>query len=247
MRPLTITTGVRYLDENYAAEHIEVTPGGYVLIEVSDTGTGMPPEVLGRVFEPFFTTKELGKGTGLGLSMVFGFLKQSGGHINVYSELGHGTTFRLYLRPDETVAERSNGSATPVGQLKGAGECVLVVEDNARLRAVLVRQLDELGYQVSEAENAAEALSLLEGGSEVDLLLTDVVMPGKMDGCQLAREFIERRPGVKVLLTSGFPGARLTGVDGFGVTLRLLDKPYRKQDLARIVREVLAEPAPTGC
>ncbi len=243
---LTITTGVRYLDEEYAADHVEVAPGGYVLIEVSDSGTGMPPDVLARIFEPFFTTKEPGKGTGLGLSMVFGFMKQSGGHINVYSELGRGTTFRLYLRPDETVAEDATGPSVENGQLHGVGERILVVEDNALLRAVLLRQLDELGYQTIEAENAATALSLLDGDVPVDLLLTDIIMPGEIDGLRLAREFHTRRPSGKVLLTSGFPGTRLTDLDVLGANLRLLDKPYRKHDLARILREVLSEPAPAA-
>jgi signal transduction histidine kinase len=241
---LTITTGVRYLDADYAAEHVEVTPGGYVLIEVSDTGAGMPPDVLARVFEPFFTTKEPGKGTGLGLSMVFGFMKQSGGHINVYSEPGRGTTFRLYLRPDEALVEEAEAPATDAGRLNGTGERILVVEDNAKLRTVLVRQLDELGYAVSNAEDAAEALALLDTGAEIDLLLSDVIMPGKIDGCALAREFITRRPGGRVLLTSGFPGTRLAELDELGVNFRLLDKPYRRRDLARVLREVLAEPAP---
>jgi signal transduction histidine kinase len=241
---LMITTGTRYLDADYAAEHIEVTPGAYVLIEVSDTGVGMPPEVLARVFEPFFTTKEPGKGTGLGLSMVFGFLKQSGGHVNVYSEVGRGTTFRLYLRPAEAVAEDVAGFRIEDGQFSGAGERILVVEDNERLRLVLLRQLRELGYRAVEAENALAAREVIDTDAEIDLLLTDVIMPGKIDGCQLARAFAASRPGGKVLLTSGFPGARLAELDGFGAGLRLLDKPYRKQDLARALREVLAQPMP---
>jgi signal transduction histidine kinase len=241
---LTITTGVRYLDADYAADHAEVTPGGYVLIEVSDSGTGIEPDVLTRVFEPFFTTKEPGKGTGLGLSMIFGFMKQSGGHINVYSEFGRGTTFRLYLRPEEALAEESEAPAPDAARLNGDGERVLVVEDNAKLRTVLVRQLHELGYVTSEAGNAAGALTLLDAGAEVDLLLSDVVMPGKIDGYALAREFVGRRPGGRVLLTSGFPGTRLAELDELGVNFRLLDKPYRRQDLARVLREVLAEPAP---
>jgi CheY-like chemotaxis protein len=196
------------------------------------------------VFEPFFTTKEPGKGTGLGLSMVFGFMKQSGGHINVYSEPGRGTTFRLYLRSDEAPAEATAGPAPVEEQLKGAGEHVLVVEDNEKLRAVLLRQLVELGYHVVDAENALAARKLIDSGIEIDLLLTDIVMPGKVDGCQLAREFIAARPDGRVLLTSGFPGARLADLDEFGPALRLLDKPYRKQDLARTLREVLTEPAP---
>jgi signal transduction histidine kinase/ActR/RegA family two-component response regulator len=242
---LTITTGVRHLDEDYAAEHAEVSPGGYVMIEVCDTGSGMPPETLARVFEPFFTTKDPGKGTGLGLAMVFGFLKQSGGHINAYSELGHGTTFRLYLRPDETVIE----VAQPLGASqpdRGDGERILVVEDNPQLRRVLVRQLGELGYRVSETENADAALDALDGGADFDLLLTDVVMPGKLDGIALAHAFVERRPGGKVILTSGFPGTRFDS-EGFGNSLRLLGKPYRKRDLARLLRETLTEAtAPEG-
>jgi CheY-like chemotaxis protein len=239
---LTITTGVRYLDEDYAADHVEVTPGGYVLIEVSDTGSGMAPEVLARVFEPFFTTKELGKGTGLGLSMVFGFLKQSGGHINVYSELGRGTTFRLYLRPDDALTEEADASAPDAGQLVGAGERILVVEDNIKLRTVLVRQLVELGYCVIEAENPTEALALAESGSDIDLLLTDIVMPGKLDGLDLAREFIIRQPDVRILLTSGFPGDRVADFAEATGNLRLLAKPYRKQELALTLRETFAGP-----
>jgi CheY-like chemotaxis protein len=241
---LTVATGVRYLDEDYAADHVEVTPGAYVMIEVSDTGTGMAPETLARVFEPFFTTKDPGKGTGLGLSMVFGFLKQSGGHINVYSELGRGTIFRLYLRPAEALAEEVEPASVDATQLRGAGEHILVVEDNAKLRAVLVRQLGELGYRVSEAANAGTALELIDQEAVFDLLLSDVVMPGKLDGCGLAREFVARQSGGKVLLTSGFPGARLAEIGELTANLRLLDKPYRRQDLARALRETLAEPEP---
>jgi CheY-like chemotaxis protein len=175
--------------------------------------------------------------------MVFGFMKQSGGHINVYSEPGRGTTFRLYLRADEAAAEVMAAPAPVTERLRGMDERILVVEDNEKLRAVLLRQLAELGYRVVEAENALAARELLEGGAEVDLLLTDIVMPGKIDGCQLAREFIAARPGGRVLLTSGFPGTRVADLDDFGASLRLLDKPYRKQDLARTLREVLAEPA----
>jgi signal transduction histidine kinase len=243
---LTITTGVRYLDQDYAAEHAEVTPGAYVMIDVSDTGCGMAPETLAKVFEPFFTTKEPGRGTGLGLSMVFGFLKQSGGHINVYSELGKGTTFRLYLRPDASAADALEQPASGAEEPVGTGEHILVVEDNVKLRAVLVKQLADLRYRVCEASSADAALKLIDGGEAIDLLLTDIVMPGKLDGCALAREFVARRPGGRVLLTSGFPSSRLSEIEGLGASLRLLDKPYRKQDLARALRETLADAPPAA-
>jgi signal transduction histidine kinase/ActR/RegA family two-component response regulator len=243
---LTITSGVRFLDEDYADKHVEVTPGAYVMIEVSDTGTGIPPEILERIFEPFFTTKEPGKGTGLGLSMVFGFLKQSGGHINAYSEVGRGTTFRLYLKPAEAIADEDAERPRATEDFAGAGERILVVEDNAKLRSVLVRQLLDLGYRVTEAGEGDSALGVLDRGEPIDLLLTDVVMPGKIDGCALARAFIDRRPGGKVLLTSGFPSSRLSEIEGLGLDLRLLDKPYRKQDLARVLRETLASPPPAA-
>ncbi|MGA8401331.1 MAG: response regulator, partial [Stellaceae bacterium] len=145
---------------------------------------------------------------------------------------------------DEALVEDAEAAAADSGQLVGAGERILVVEDNVKLRAVLVRQLNELGYAVSAAENGAVALALLDGGDEIDLLLSDVVMPGKIDGYQLARAFVERRPGTRVLLISGFPGSRLAEIDELGIGFRLLDKPYRKRDLARVLREVLTGPAP---
>jgi PAS domain S-box-containing protein len=242
---LVFTTGRRELDEDYAAAHAEVTAGTYVMIEVSDTGHGMPPEVASRVFEPFYTTKGPGKGTGLGLSMVFGFLKQSGGHINVYSEPSRGTTFRLYLQPAEAATRVSEDAAASL-PLSGSGEMVLVVEDNAKLRHVLIRQLTELNYRIVEAENAQAALDLLDSGVKVDLLVSDIVMPGEIDGLGLAREFTVRNPGARVLLTSGFPGARLVDAAGLSADVRLLSKPYRKSDLARTLREVLDERVPVG-
>ena len=182
---LIVVTSNRYLDADYAAQHSEVVPGAYVVIEVSDTGSGMTQEVINRIFEPFFSTKGRDKGTGLGLSMVFGFIKQSGGHISVYSESGIGTTFRLFLpRMTEDVSTIEESSAVPL--VHGRGETVLVVEDNAALRRVVIRQLGELGYRVLDAENAAEGLQVMEEES-IDLLLTDVVMPGGTDGRELAR------------------------------------------------------------
>jgi CheY-like chemotaxis protein len=230
---LTIATGNRNLDEDYTALHPGLAPGNYTLIEVSDTGTGIPPEVLSHIFEPFFTTKEQGKGTGLGLSMVFGFMKQSGGHINVYSEAGHGTTFRLYLPRATTAAE---APMAPVTSGLSGHETVLAVEDNDGLRRVVVRQLKDLGYRVLEAQDGVTALKILES-EPVDLLFTDIVMPGGLSGYDLARAAVSRWPALKLLLTSGFPETKLNGNGGAPVNMRLLTKPYRKDDLARALRK----------
>ena len=235
---LMIATANRTLDVDYAAQHAEVVAGGYVMLEVSDTGCGMTPEVMHRIFEPFFTTKSRDKGTGLGLSMVFGFIKQSGGHIGVYSEPGIGTTFRLFLpRMAEDVPRVEESVATPL--LHGRGESVLVVEDNEALRRVVTRQLGELGYRVLAAENAAAGLELLDRQS-IDLLLTDIVMPGGINGRELARRARQRWPEIKIVFTSGFSEARLNG-DGGPLTAcaPLLSKPYRKEDLASAAREAL--------
>jgi two-component system CheB/CheR fusion protein len=235
---LMIATANRTLDTDYAAQHAEVVPGGYVMLEVSDTGCGMTPEVMHRIFEPFFTTKSRDKGTGLGLSMVFGFIKQSGGHIGVYSEPGIGTTFRLFLpRMTEAVPIVEESAATPL--LHGRGESVLVVEDNEALRRVVTRQLGELGYRVLAAENAAAGLELLDRQS-IDLLLTDIVMPGGINGRELARRARQRWPEIKIVFTSGFSEARLNGDAGpLAACTPLLSKPYRKEDLASAAREAL--------
>jgi PAS domain S-box-containing protein len=238
---LVIATRKARLDREYAAQHAELEPGDYVAIEVTDTGEGMPAEVRERIFEPFFTTKSPGKGTGLGLSMVFGFIKQSGGHINVYSEPGRGTSFRLYFRMSMPGAAQE-GSEQPVLQEstdKGEGETILVVEDNPDLLRVVVKQLTDLGYRVLQAGTARKAIEVLDSGQPVDLLFSDVVMPGGMDGCELARETLMRRPGASVLLTSGFPGASLVEAEGLGAGVRLLGKPYRKEELMRAIRAAL--------
>jgi PAS domain S-box-containing protein len=232
---LTIATSNRHLDEDYVAAHADLAPGDYTLIEISDTGTGMPPEMLNHIFDPFFTTKEQGKGTGLGLSMVFGFTKQSAGHINVYSEMGHGTTFRLYLPRDKTAAEVIEVLQTT---LHKGHESVLAVEDNEGLRRVVVRQLNELGYRVFEAPDGAAALKVLER-EPVDLLFTDIMMPGGMSGYDLAKHAVARWPSLKVLLTSGFPETKLNGNGNASVKMHLLTKPYRKDDLASALRKAL--------
>jgi len=239
---LEITTRSAELDAAYAARYPEVRPGAYVVIEVSDTGTGIPPELLGRIFEPFFTTKEPGRGSGLGLSMVFGFIKQSGGHVSVYTEEGRGTTFRLYLPPALTREVPQAGEPQAV-TVQGGTESILVVEDNAPLRRATVQQLSALGYVVHEAENAIAALDFLQGKQPVDMLFTDIVMPGSMDGVELAQRATELRPGIRVLLASGFPDVR--SADGRMVAdLPLLNKPYRQEDLAHAVRNGLDSPAP---
>lgn len=232
---LTISTNKRRLDADYAAANPDVPAGDYAVIEVTDTGIGMPPEIKNRVFEPFFTTKKE-KGTGLGLSMVFGFMKQSGGHISVYSEVGIGTTFRLFLPCTQRVEEEPIDLPL-TGLLAGKGETVLAVEDNLALRQLVVRQLSSLGYTVLEAGNSADALEVLSRNT-VNLLFSDVVMPGGTDGFALADVASRRWPELKVLLTSGFPQTRFK--EEFARhSLRLLSKPYRKEALARMVRDVL--------
>jgi len=235
---LTIGTRKASIDEDFAEAHTDVAPGDFVVLEVSDTGSGMPPEVLAHVFEPFFTTKGKDKGTGLGLSMVFGFVKQSGGHIQAYSEVGIGTTLRLYLpRADAAPAEAkpAHTDALPRGH-----ETVLAVEDNDGLRRVLVRQLHDLGYHVLEASNAQAAIDILGRDEKIDLLFTDIVLPGGMNGSELARSVRTLRTDVKVLFTSGFPEAAFGASGALPPGAVLLGKPYRKEELARRLRESLA-------
>jgi PAS domain S-box-containing protein len=237
---LLISTCTANIDSDYVQQYPEVIPGDYTVIEVTDTGSGMPPAVQARIFEPFFTTKERGKGTGLGLAMVFGFMKQSGGHINVYSEMNKGTTFRLYLpRATEKKAEQGLRPSVVASAIVGGHETVLVVEDNDNVRRVVTRQLTELGYRILEAGNASAALEMLTSGDKVDLLFTDIVMPGKLNGMDLARAAAKRWPKLKIVLTSGFPETRLDADNDFMAGLRLLSKPYRKAELARTLREVL--------
>jgi nitrogen-specific signal transduction histidine kinase/CheY-like chemotaxis protein len=233
---LSIVTGNRSLDADYTSQHAELQPGEYAMIAVSDTGTGMPSEIVSHIFEPFYTTKEQGKGTGLGLSMVFGFMKQSGGHMNVYSEVGIGTTFRLFLRRADAGSEAGE-AVVPTALLRGNGETVLAVEDNVSLRRVVVRQLTELGYRVLEADDAQTALRILES-EPVDVLFTDIVLPGGTSGYEIARTVLSRWPAIKIVLTSGFPENRTNG-DANPPNLRLLSKPYRRDDLGRLIREVL--------
>jgi CheY-like chemotaxis protein len=227
------------LDHDYVAANPEAAPGEYVQLSVSDTGSGMSAEVIERCFEPFFTTKGIEKGTGLGLSMVYGFVKQSGGHIKIYSEVGHGTTVKIYLpRSDADASGRGRADAGNDAPASGS-EVVLMVEDNKDLRVVTLKQLTDLGYRTLEAENARQALTILAAHPEIDLLFTDIVMPGGMTGTELAREAKRLYPKLKILLTSGYT-ARATA-NGFHDIegLELLNKPFRKRDLAARLRSVL--------
>jgi PAS domain S-box-containing protein len=239
---LLINTRRLRLDAGDVAERPDLAPGEYVVIEVTDTGVGMTPEIASQIFEPFFTTKPRDQGTGLGLSMVFGFLKQSGGHASAYSEVGVGTTLRLYL-PFVAGAETPQAATVPPTHRLGRGETVLVVEDNAPLRRIAVRQLKELGYRAIEAKNSVKAMANLEAHS-VDVLFTDVIMPGGCDGFELAAAAVQRWPAIKVLITSGFPETRLMDAHDAG-RFRLLGKPYRKDELAAALQELLDVSAPS--
>jgi PAS domain S-box-containing protein len=235
---LEITTRTAEFDARYVALHPDANPGVYVLIEFSDTGSGILPEILGNIFEPFFTTKDTGQGSGLGLSMVFGFVRQSGGHLTVYSEPGRGTTFRIYL-PSAEASDRAAVIPVLPQPVVGGDEMVLLVEDNASLRQTTARQLQDLGYQVREAEHADAALVILASGDRVDLLFSDVVMPGSMDGIDLANLATRARHGLKVLLTSGFPGLRTSNEAIADCSFPLLSKPYSHEELARNLRALL--------
>jgi PAS domain S-box-containing protein len=235
---LLIETSEVEIEEEALAVHIEVKPGPYAMLAVSDTGTGMTPEVRQRAFEPFFTTKGPGGGSGLGLSMVYGFVKQSGGHVQIYSEHGYGTTVRLYLPirdPDGRVAASRTSRTTGAA----GGETVLVVEDDERVRRVSVRRLKDLGYVVIEVDSGPAALRILDQGDSIDLLFTDVVMPGGMTGLDLAREVRRRRPELKVLFTSGYADPAM--IEGGAPTANdaWLGKPYSRADLASKLRELL--------
>ena len=236
---LVIETGNAVFDATYTASHAEVHAGDYAMLAITDTGAGMPPEAQEHAFEPFFTTKEVGQGSGLGLSMVHGFAKQSSGHVAIYSEQGKGTTVKLYLPRAAEQAERDEATAAHEEEPRGRGETVLVVDDNPGLRLLAVTMLENLGYRTLEAEDGKTALALLAESTDVDLLLTDVVLPGALMGPSLATEACRHHDALKVLFMSGFAGnaADLNGWVSRGVAL--LDKPFRKRALARKVRAAL--------
>ena len=229
------------LDGDYARRHGEVSPGDYVLVAVSDTGAGMTPEVLEQVFEPFFSTKPEGRGTGLGLSMVYGFVKQSGGHITLYSEPGLGASVKLYLpRADGVEDAQVVPDSAPA---RGGTETILVAEDDEEVRATVVETLGDLGYRVLTAKDAASALSVVESGVPIDLLFTDVVMPGALKSPELARRARLRLPNLAVLFTSGYTENSIVHGGRLDAGVELLSKPYAREALARKIRHVLANQA----
>jgi signal transduction histidine kinase/CheY-like chemotaxis protein len=235
---LIATSNLRVTRESQA-DHPEAEPGDYAQITVRDNGTGIPADVIGHIFEPFFSTKGAEKGSGLGLSMVFGFVKQSGGHLSVHSEPGDGASFQLYL--PRTAAPPGSASHAPAKAAAPTGdEMILVVEDNAGMRRTAVRQLSMLGYRVREAEDASAALAVIAREAELRLLLTDLVLSGGTDGLDLALEATRMRPGLRVVLMSGYPGVRDADSRLGAAPFPLLAKPFFADDLAVTVRRALA-------
>jgi signal transduction histidine kinase len=235
---LTLETGNVYLDEVYAEAHREVAPGAYAMVAVSDNGTGIPAAIRDKVFDPFFTTKEIGKGTGLGLSMVYGFVKQSGGHIKIYCEDGHGTCIKIYL-PRAAGRDVEPIDVAMAAPAQGGTETILVVEDDPMVRRYVITQLVGLGYRAVPATNADEALLLIDQGTVCDLLFTDVIMSGSKNGRELADEVLQRRPDVKVLYTSGYSQSAIIHNGRLDAGVLLLAKPYRRSDLAQMIRVAL--------
>ena len=235
---LTVEAGNAVLDDHYARRNADAVPGQYVMLAVTDTGSGIPREMQEQVFEPFFTTKPEGQGTGLGLSMVYGFVRQSGGHVKLYSEVGVGTTVRLYLpRADEA---EDLEIEVDTGPASGGSETVLVVEDDEDVRTTVVELLGSLGYRVLKARDATSALAIVESGVPIDLLFSDVVMPGPLRSADMARKVRDRLPGIAVLFTSGYTDSSIVHMGRLDAGIELLSKPYTHEALARKVRQILA-------
>jgi nitrogen-specific signal transduction histidine kinase/CheY-like chemotaxis protein len=234
---LTLATGNVHLDRDSLDARDDIRPGRYVMIAVTDSGTGIPDAIRDKVIEPFFTTKGIGKGTGLGLSMVYGFVKQSGGHIRIDSEVGRGTSIKIFLPQAPAQAERAaDPQPAPVARRR---ETILVVEDDALVRTYVTGQLESLGYRTLEAANGADALAVVDSGVGFDLLFTDVIMPGAMNGRALAQEAVKRRPSLRILFTSGYTENAILANGCLPSGVLLLPKPYRKAVLARMVRQAL--------
>ncbi|WP_408123270.1 PAS domain-containing protein [Caballeronia grimmiae] len=235
---LSIEATNSMLDDDYVASDPEIKAGQYVLLAISDTGTGMTKDVMQRACDPFFTTKPEGVGTGLGLSMAYGFVKQSGGHFKIYSELGHGTTIKVYLPRSHEAVIATNPIAA--GPIVGGTETILVVEDDFAVQSTVVEMLRELGYQVLKADNAESALGILQSGLSIDLLFTDVVMPGKLRSPELARRAKGLLPNIEVLFTSGYTQNAIVHGGRLDPGVQLLTKPYRRDQLARKIRHMLS-------
>ena len=234
---LTIEAGNSFVDDAYVRNFPDATSGQYVVLSVTDTGTGIPPEIIEKVFEPFFSTKGEGRGTGLGLSMVYGFVKQSGGHVRIYSELGHGTTVKLYL--PRTFADEDRTALPEAHNIVGGSETILVAEDDEAVRDTACQLLTDLGYRVLKAKDAQSALTVLESGAAIDLLFTDVVMPGPLRVSELARRVRERYPHIAVLFASGYTENAIVHGGRLDSGVELLAKPYSQEALARKIRQVL--------
>ncbi len=236
---ITVETRNVVVDEAYAEQHPDVIPGDYAVVSVSDNGVGIDASVLSHVFEPFFTTKEVGKGSGLGLSQVYGFAKESGGHVNIYSEIGRGTMVRLYLpKSIDSDLKLDMQALAPLG-IASDGETVLVVEDDESVLTMATETLMDLGYHVLLAHDGREALQIVNGSQKVDVLFSDIVMPGGMNGVQLAIEARRLQPSIKVLLTSGYTAAALADKPGLPKEFPVLGKPYRRDQLASQLREIV--------
>jgi signal transduction histidine kinase/CheY-like chemotaxis protein len=237
---LMLETSNVILDEVYAAANPDVRAGEYVMVAVSDTGGGIPAAIRDKVFEPFFTTKDTGKGTGLGLSMVYGFIKQSDGHLKIYSEEGHGTSIKLYL--PRSMGDMVDVEPPPAVDTRGGHESILVVEDDPLVRNYVSAQLEQLGYRTMVTANGPEALAAVEKGFVCDVLFTDVIMSGGMNGRQVADAVTAKLPSVRVLFTSGYTEDAIIHHGRLDPDVTLLPKPYRKADLARMIRQVLTQP-----
>jgi PAS domain S-box-containing protein len=228
-----------HLDAEYARHNAEVTPGDYVAVIVTDTGTGMPPDVLARAFDPYFTTKDVGRGTGLGLSMVYGFAKQSHGHLKIYSEIDHGTSVRLYLPKAAGDATADTEASAAPDVRTGGNASILLVEDNDAVRNVALTVLESLGYRVRQAADGRAALSILEAPGEFDLLFTDLVMPNGIGGQELWRRARTLRPGLKALFTTGYSEQFVNARSDADRSVPVLSKPYRRESLAKAIRDAL--------
>jgi CheY-like chemotaxis protein len=237
---LTLEAVNAELDSTYAATQEDLKPGSYVAISVSDNGSGMPATVRDRVFDPFFTTKPLGEGTGLGLSMVYGFVKQSGGHIRVYSEVGQGTTVRLYLpRHNGEADDRENTALKPSVPHVGAGETVLVVDDEELIRQLVVEVLTDLGYAALEAVDGRQAMTILQSPRRIDLLVTDVGLPGGMNGRQLADVSRGLRPKMPVLFITGYAETAVVSNGHLGPGMAVITKPFQMDVLMGMISRII--------